>query len=105
MAKPLRDILSPKRRHNELDGNTPDEKKIIAQLRANTKLVADRNGNGDEVFKASSMKRDEKPVQPGDDEHKYTQWNGVVVNVGDDKPTPVGWDGRRAITSSKSVDD
>lgn len=85
--KPLRDIVpKPARRWSEYDGNTPDEQKIVSDFRKGI-VHADRNGNGDEVFKASKVKRDEKPVVPGDDESIYAGHNGDVANVGDSGET------------------
>lgn len=74
--KKLKDIvLKPERKTNEYDGNTPDERKIVAKIRDNTVVIPDRNGNGDDVFKGSKLKRTEKPVNPGDDEKSYDAWN------------------------------
>lgn len=96
--KSLRDIIgaTPKRMHNELDGNTKDEQEIIAKIRSYTKKYADLNGNGDDVFSASKIDRDEKKVVPGEDEKKYAEFNGEVKNIGDDKEDRNSWNGRTA---------
>lgn len=74
--KKLRDIIAkPAKRTHEYKGNTPDERAIVARYDDNTVEHPDRNGNGDDVFKASKIKRDDKKVVPGDDEKKYDEWN------------------------------
>lgn len=80
--KKLKDVTSrPSRKWNEYGGNTKDEQDIVDKVRDNTVQVPDRNGNGDDVFKAAKLKRAEKPVNPGDDEKKYAEWNGEVKNI------------------------
>ena len=80
--KKLKDILTkPARKWNEYKGNTKDEQDIIDKINNNTVVHPDRNGNGDDVFTGSKLKRDEKAVVPGDDEKKYAEWNGKVKNV------------------------
>jgi hypothetical protein len=83
--KKLKDIvLRPSRKWSEYDGNTDDEKDIVRKSRASTVVHPDRNGNEDDVFKASKLKRAGKPVAPGEDEKKYADNNGHVTNVGED---------------------
>lgn len=80
--KKLKDILTkPARKWNEYKGNTKDEQDIVDKINKNTVVHPDRNGNGDDVFTGSKLKRDEKAVIPGDDEKKYADWNGKVKNV------------------------
>ena len=81
--KKLKDILPPKpsKKWNELDGNTEDEKKIVSDFRKNAVLHPDPAGNGDDVFKASNIVHNGKPVLPGDDEEKYAKNNGKVANL------------------------
>ncbi len=81
-AKPLSQIISkPSRKYNEYTGSTDDERKIVKMYRDHTVLIPDANGNGDDVFKAAKIKRAEKPINPGDDEKKYAEWNGDVAFV------------------------
>lgn len=82
MAKPLRNI-APKRKHNEYEGNLPDEQKMVRQFKSGMKVYDDPAKNGPEVFSASNIKKSEKPVDPGEDEDKYAEYNGKVANVGD----------------------
>lgn len=80
--KKLRDItLKPSRKWNEYDGNTKDEQEIVDRFRKNAVQHPDRNGNGDDIFKAVNLKRVEKPMVPGEDEKKYAEWNGDVKNI------------------------
>lgn len=71
----------PARKHHEYLGNTDDEKNIVQQFRDLVKFFKDYNGNDDKLFKGSNLKRVEKPVQPGDDEDRYSKWNGQVKNI------------------------
>lgn len=82
MAKPLRDI-TPKRKHNEYEGNTPDEQKMVKQFKDDMKVHDDPAKNSSNVFSASNIKKSEKPVDPGEDENRYAEYNGHVANVGD----------------------
>lgn len=55
---------------------SPDEQKFIDKHEVET--VADKNGNGDEVFKASNVKKverkkDRKGYEPGEDESVYEE--------------------------------
>ena len=75
-AKPLSQILpKPARKSHEWLGNTEDERKIVNMYRDHTVEFPDYNGNGDDVFKGTRVKRAEKPVNPGEDEMKYAEWN------------------------------
>lgn len=71
----------PARKHHEYLGNTRDEKNIIQKVRNLMKFKKDENGNDDKLFKASHIKRVEKPMVPGDDEDRYAQNNGEVKNI------------------------
>lgn len=49
---------------------------IMKKITALIKIWKDPAGNGDDVFKASNMKRDpEKRFYPGDDVAAYNDWN------------------------------
>jgi len=82
MPKHLR-VIAPKRKHNEYEGNTPDEKKMVNQFKAGTKIHDDPAKNGPDVFSGSKQAKSHKPVDPGDDEDRYAEYNGEVANVGD----------------------
>lgn len=80
--KKLKDIVSkPTKKWNEYKGNTKDEQDIVQHIEDETLKHPDRNGNGDDVFNASGIKRVEKPVQPGQDEKGYDSWQKDVANV------------------------
>lgn len=84
--KKLKDIVEkPAKKTHEYKGNTEDEKAIVAKYDNNTVLHPDRNGNGDDVFKASKINRAEKAVEPGEDEKKYNEWNNGSSTVKEDK--------------------
>jgi len=84
--KKLKDIVEkPSKKTHEYKGNTEDEKAIVAKYDDNTVLHPDRNGNGDDVFKASKIDRAEKDVAPGEDEKKYNAWNNGSETVKEDK--------------------
>ncbi len=91
-AKPLSKIIAqPAKKYNEYTGSTADERAIMKRYQDHTVLVPDRNGNGDDVFKAAKIKRAHKPLNPGDDEKIYAAWNGdvpVVEEVDYTQPTP-----------------
>jgi len=97
--KKLKDIIvRPARKWSEYDGNTEDEQSFVKKHKDAGEQIADRNGNGDEVFRAANIKRNEKPVVPGEDEKKYADWNGDVKNVEEaravttSKPSPITHD-------------
>lgn len=80
--KKLKDIVEkPSKKTHEWKGNTEDEKAIVARYDFNTVHHPDRNGNGDDVFKGSNLKRAEKAVEPGEDEKKYDEWNNGSCGV------------------------
>ena len=80
--KKLKDVVArPSRKWSELDGNTKDEQDFVKRFRDRVVRYPDRNGNGDDVFAATQLKRAEKPMVPGEDEHRYAEWNGDVKNI------------------------
>lgn len=82
MPKHLR-AIAPKRKHNEYEGNTSDEQKMVSQFKDDMKVHDDPAKNGPDVFSGAKLSKSHKPVDPGDDEDRYAKYNGEVVNVGD----------------------
>jgi hypothetical protein len=81
-AKPLKDILlKPSKENNEFEGDNDRDKNISKKYDDNTVVHSDANGNDDEVFKASKLKRAEKKYLPGEDEKKYKDWNTSIVKT------------------------
>lgn len=75
MAKTLRTILEQACELDTWKGVAPAEKAFVKKITDNIKVIPDAAGNGDDVFKASKFKRDEKKYKPGEDIEAYKKWN------------------------------